>query len=261
MADTPPPVSFAKSIYALSKLVHVDKFRNDTSLKLNEQQRKRLRLLDDIALLLVTESKSDVAVSLERRSTEVHFYYAKNSPTTAADKLLIDELVADLKGLGSPTERIEKMLHKVILVCRAKILSRLYKLKATLLDNQGPYLRRDRNGELHAYFQTNFCAWYAKYPTATEFLTNFLLEIIKPVPSEPGNLFALLRMAHVISSYKPAAHLDAAAAIFIDPMLSRRIRLLGDYYGAVKRIVNHYDFAAKRQSAQIDIIFHPVRLH
>lgn len=268
MAESRESVTFAESIYALSKVVHIAKLRNDNSKKLSEHQRKHLRLLDDIALLLVAKSKSDVAaVALERQLSEVHFYYAKNCP---ADAEHIDELVADLKGLGTPTERIEKMLHKVILVCRAKMLSRFRKLNITLLENKdlgGPYLYDDRNGELHSYFKSNFSSWYAKYTTAAEFLTKFLSTIEKPVPSKPKNLFEILRMAHVIGSYRPVPPPDAAASdklsglIFTDPMLNQRMRLLGDYYGAVKRIVKHYDFAAQRQSEGINLKFHPVSFH
>lgn len=267
MAEPLSPVSFAESVYALSKVVHVVKFRN-ISLRLSEDQRKNLRLLNDIALLLVTKSKSDVAaVSLERRTSQVHFYYAKNFPATSADKRHIDDLVADLQGLGSSTVRIERILKKVMLVCGEKILSRLSKLKATLLDNQageGLYLRSDRDGELHAHFQRNFSDWYAMYPTSAEFVTGFLSAIVGHVASEPQQLMEILRVAYLTGSYKPATPPDGATSgkqpesIFIDPMLGRRMRLLGDYYGAVKRIVRRYDNAAARQSGEIDIIFHPV---
>ncbi|KAL0631007.1 hypothetical protein Q9L58_010143 [Maublancomyces gigas] len=262
MAESREAVTFAESVYALSKVVHIAKFRNDVSLGLNEHQRKHLRLLDDIALLLVTEPKSDVAaVALERRSSEVHFYYAKNCPATH-----IDELIAVLKGIGTPTERSEKMLDKVMLVCRAKILSRHSKLLVTIRENKavdGPYIRGDRHGELHGYFKSNFSDWYAEFTTAAEFLTTFLTVIEKPLPSKSEQLFDILRMAHVIGSYRPELSPDTTAPqrppelIFIDPMLNQRIRLLGDYYGAVKRIVKHYDLAAERQSEEIKIKIHP----
>lgn len=271
MAEPQSSVSFAESVYALSKVIHIDKFRNDISGDLNMNQRKHLRLLDDIALWLVTESKSDVAaVSLERRSAGVRFHYAKNRPATEEDEKHIDALVELLKSPGTATERIENMLQKVMVKCRPKLLSRLRKLQVTLLQNQaaeGPYLRADRNGELHEYFEKCFDSWYDRYPTAGEFLTDFLSEIVgwEPARSTNEELFELLRMAHVTGCYMQSTPSDAAASskqpepIFIDPMLSQRMRLLGDYYGAAKRIVKHYDFAVEHQSTDVNITFHPVR--
>lgn len=273
MAQPLSSVFFSESVYALSKVVHIVKFRNDIALKLSEHQRKHLRLLDDIALLLVTESNSDVAaVSLERLSSELHFHYAKNRPTTQDEKAHIDALLADLRSPGTPNQRIEKMLRKVMVVCRPKMLSRLRKLKFTVLDNQAgdrPFLRGDRGGELHSYFRSTFGDWYAVYPTAAEFLDEFLLHINswKPAESEPEEMFELLRMAHVAGSYKPVRSPHAAASdkapesMFIDPMLGQRMRLLGDYFGAVKQIVKHFDSAAAHQPGEMTIHFHEVSYH
>lgn len=273
MAELASSVSFAESVYALSKIIHIAKFRNDVSGDLSVNQRKHLRLLDDIALWLVTESKSDVAaVSLERLTGGVRFHYAKNRPVTQADQDHINELLDLLRGAGTPTERIGKMMHKVMIDCRPKLLSRLRKLKATLLENQnaeGPYIQGDRNGELHEYYQSNFDNWYAQYPSAAVFLADFLSEIVRwdPDKEDRNVLLELLCMAHVTGSYKRAPPSDAAAStkqpepIFIDPMLSQRMRLLGDYYGAAKRIVKHYDFAAEHGSGGVEITFHPVSFH
>lgn len=77
MAGPNLSVPFAEIVYPLSKVTHVDNISNDISDNLNYHQHKHLHLLDDIALLLVTESKSDVtAVSLKRTSTGVNVYYA-----------------------------------------------------------------------------------------------------------------------------------------------------------------------------------------
>lgn len=275
MSEPHPPVSFDESVYALSKVVHVVKDHNDMSDNLNDHQRKRLRLLNDIALLLVTESKSDVAaVSLERISSGVRFYYAKNRPETDDDRKHIKALRDLVSGAGDPTERIDQILYRVIDGCRPKLFSRLQKLKRTILENKastGPYLFGDQDDELHEYYQINCDEWYDVYPTATEFLNDFLSELVNWDLAKSGSsvLVGLLRIAHLTGAYKqePSPPPDRSASnnnprpIFVDKELGQRMRLLGDYYGAAKRLVKHHDFPAARQSDKITIEFIPVSFH
>lgn len=274
MSEPQPPVSFAETVYALSK-VHVVKYCNDTSESLNDHQRKHLRLLDDIALFLVTDSKSDVAaVSLERISSGVRFYYAKNRPETDDDRKHIDALRDLVRGTGDATERIDGILYRVIDDCRPKLLSRLQKLKRTLQHNQAspePFLFGDQEGELHEYYRINFNTWYEAYPTATELLADFLAEIAKWdfATTNASKLLDLLRIAHVAGAYKQeasppptgSASINQPGPIFVDKELGQRMRLFGDYYGAAKRLVKHHDFAAARQSDEITIEFIPVSFH
>lgn len=270
MAEPKPAVSFAETVYALSQVIHVVKFRNDISGGLTKDQRKHLCLLNDIALLLVTESNCDVAaVSLERVPSGVHFYYAKNRPEAAKDKEHIEALWKLVRGTGDETERIDKILRHVKIHCGPKLLSRFRKLKAKILINQdtpGGYLRGDQNGELHDYYKSNFTDWYDKYLTATDLLTDFLSAIVLWVPdaNDSDGLLELLRMAHVTGFFKQDSSPVTAISnqrddpIFLDRDLGQRLRLFGDYYGAAKRIVKHYDFAAAKQSKEITIDFIPV---
>lgn len=126
-------VSFAEKVYALSKVIHIVKFRNNVAATYNDHQRKHLRLLDDIALLLVIEATSDVAaVAFERCPTEVIFYYAKNRPSTAADRKHILDLIKGTEGQGTAHERLKVVLSKVLVTCRLKTNSRLRKLKKAI---------------------------------------------------------------------------------------------------------------------------------
>lgn len=103
MAD-PSTVPFAEKVFALSKVIHTVKFWNEVAATYTDHRQKHLRLLDDIALLLVTDPSSDVvAVAFERRQEEVPFHFAKNRPATSAEHEHIQSLITSVQAEVQPT--------------------------------------------------------------------------------------------------------------------------------------------------------------
>lgn len=243
------PITFAEKVYALSKVIHIHKNSNTTALShgLVGHREKHLRLLHDIALLLVTGGDSDVAaVSLERTETEIRFYYAKNRPVTAREESYIKDLLEVLKlphedlaeeGPDTGGERDDRLLAKVVSVCVTKIKSRIRKLKRDLPVDRSAILRDDLNGGMHAYFQEGFDTWYKKYNGAHEFLLEFLhqIDILELTKTSTEQLCDIIRVANRASAYK------RNTTVLVPEHLARRLRLVGDYFGAAWRIVKRMD--------------------
>ncbi|KAI9783099.1 MAG: hypothetical protein M1839_004268 [Geoglossum umbratile] len=155
--DTNPPAEFSDElVYALSSILHIREHvpgvpavtrrdyevirvpsRNvlyDIIVQTNEQ-RKHLRLLDGIALLLVTESKGDVAaVSLVHTATSINFYFSKNRPCTLKETEYIDTLLGMVRAYH-PSEILgwsEEVLGVVLRMCVKKVKARLWKIASEL---------------------------------------------------------------------------------------------------------------------------------
>lgn len=239
MPENSSPPTFDEKVYALSKIVHQVKFLKNRSDEYTPLQRKHLGLLDDISLLLVTESPSDVAaVSFEQRPTEIIFYYAKNRPATPDERAYIEQL-KNIVRASKDSGRIERIFEIVLRTCRSKMLSRLDKLvrviKTRASDARG--IRDDSSGDLHEYLQRKLGAWYVGQTSAVRFVDKFLsylCNLRKTVP-EPAELGKIIRFAHVTGAFKPAK------TVYPDGEVEKRIRLLGDYFGAVHRIVRNMD--------------------
>lgn len=257
MAD-PSPVSFAEKVYALSKVIHVVKYHNDIASSYNAHQRMRLRLLDDIALLLVTESSSDVAaVSFQRHQAGVVFWYSKNRPSTVDECEHIKTLIKCLKAENSTVDdRLRAMLAESFKICGPKIRSRLAKLKSALsvIPVNDWHVQEDPQGSLHRYFEDRLEDWYGEGSGPISFLRGFLSDLhsLKVKESEPDQILLLIELAHITGSFKPLK------ALFPDAEVGKRMRLLGDYFGAVTRIVECYDSIRPNSTVPVEISFKEV---
>lgn len=262
-------VTFDEKVYALSKIVHNVKFRNNRSDQYTTSQGKHLRLLDDIALLLVTESSSDVAaVSFEQRPTEIVFYYAKNRPATIEEI----EYLENIKTIARhPTNtqsseiinRTESIFDEVLRMCRPKILSRFYKLLRVLakMSRATRCFDDDSNGDLARHIKKAMGAWYDMEEDAVDFVDGFLSHLAglatpknQPAPSQ-DQLAQIIRVAHATGSFKIIETVNGETTteypVYPNEALARRIRLLGDYFGAVKRIVRNADSKLGRHAGDI----------
>lgn len=262
-------VTFDEKVYALSKIVHTVKFRNNRSNQYTTSQRKHLRLLDDIALLLVTESGSNVAaVSFEQRPTEIVFYYAKNRPATTEEIEYLQKITTiarySAKTQSSETiNRTESIFDEVLRMCRPKILSRFNKLLRVLakLPRAARYFDDDSNGDLARHIKKAMGAWYDTAEDALDFVDSFLSHLAglatpknQPAPSL-SQLAQIIRVAHATGSFKIVKTVDGEQTtdypVYPNEALAKRIRLLGDYFGAVKRIVRNADSTLGRHAGHI----------
>lgn len=229
----PLPISFLEKSYALAK-----GFQYPERGRLSKQNTDHLQLLDAIALLL---ARSDsVAVSLERKTGEVVFYWATNHPVTVEDKEYLSSLM-DVITDGTPSDdRVEGVLGEVVRGCRNKLDSRMEELKIAI----------ENNGELlsaisGAAGKVGFCEHLEKVlseffevDSPVEFVLSYFqcfaeLDIAGLSPNQLG---ILVRVANAVSSY------DRIAEVVRDPELVGRLRLVGSYLGACKRVVRAVDY-------------------
>ena len=92
---------------------------------------KHMALIDGIALLLVTDDKSDVAaVSFEQTPTSINFFYAKNRPCLASEKNYIDAMLGLIQGFDPSKEGLWtlKIAELAVQYCIKKIRGRIKKI-------------------------------------------------------------------------------------------------------------------------------------
>lgn len=248
MSQESSPVSFTEKVYALSNLVHTAKTTTNPFNYPNHQQ-KNLRLLNNIALLLLTQPSSDVAaVALERRTSQAIFYYTKSSPSTASEQSYIQDLISTLQG--PPDQNCHQaILTKVVNACRLKILSRLTKLKTTITAAAPRFLGTDTDNLVHRYFEEQLGSWYTGYSSPQKFLDRYLSHISSVIPSVCTDieLQQIIRVAYITSSYTPLH------TVFPDEELAKRVSRVGAWFDAVTRVVNAAG-VIHRQSVEIVFI-------
>lgn len=237
MPETNSPPTFDEQVYALSKIVHQAKIHKDTSQKYPPSQRKNLRLLDDVALLLLTGPSSKVAaVSFQQRPTDVIFYYAKNRPATHKEKAYIQQVITILRSPQGPG-RTNQIFELVLRNCRPKIFSRLDKLGRALIrltpDARG--IQCDTDGDLHQYLRRKLGVWYPEQTSAVTFVDGFVshlchLATTSTLP-DAAALSQIIRVAQVTGCFRPEL------TVYPDRTVAKRMILLGDYFSAVNRIV------------------------
>jgi hypothetical protein len=133
--NTNSPAEFSNElIYALSSILHIREHVPGIPTRTNEQ-RKLLRLLDGIALILVTEGKGDVAaVSFVHTATSITFYFSKNRLCTLKEREYIGALLSMIRGYH-PSEILkwsEEALGLILKMCIKKVKARLRKVTSEL---------------------------------------------------------------------------------------------------------------------------------
>lgn len=225
-------VSFAEQLYALASASPTQTYsRVDILGRYAQERYKHLRLLDDIALLLVTDQSADVAaVALRRTPHEVIIYFSKNRPSTPSELTYIHSILRDAQHIHC---RVGKLLDRVISMCRPKITSRIRKLQACLgrLTHLRPILSDNSSGD----FERHFKSWLdSSFSTVTpeKFFDSSFAYVLQfdLAGSTADGLEALISIAYVIGLYSDIEH------ILPNEMLVRRLKKVGDYFGAVRRI-------------------------
>ena len=178
--------------------------------------RSNLRLLDYVALLLVTSDKGDVAaVAIDQRPNSVTFLYSKNAPCPPQ----IGEYLQRLTTICASVEEGDfcgVFLTEVFQTCRLKIRNRLLKCKKAI-QTAGDIKLDDKIGA-----QAENGDSFAK--TAADVFKS-LLEY-DMAPHKGGSVHAAIMMS------MRAYYLGYAYGLPRYPMIQRRIQKLGEYWGA-----------------------------
>lgn len=230
----PGPVTFLEKTYALSKIIHIIQYPHPA-----KQKTEKLRLLDAIALLLVTEAKSNAAVSLERRTGEVVFNWAKNNAVTSEDQDHLSHLI-DIATSNDPnSDRVEGLLIGVMKTCRHAVFSRIENLKIAIKKN-GSLLSNVSNTPNQVGWRQYLDKFLAEYFDVKSGV-DLVLAYFRCFPElevdalSADQLGILVMVASVIGSY------DQIEEVLRDPTIMKRLRLVGDYLGACEQVVESMD--------------------
>lgn len=234
--QTTPTPDFGEQLFVLATITHVRDYRPTVSPSPPTEREKHLRLLNDIALLLVTQGSSDVAsVMFEQSSYEIVFKYSKNRATTKKEREYIESLREIALSLTDINDCTTKLLARVIPMCRAKINSRLKKLIHCL--PVPPSVAEDVDDGFRAHLVMRVPLFLSRRVSATDFIRNYFaaVRVVNISRCTDQVLERLIRFASIIGSYKPLKNMLS------DEMTIRRLRKLGDYYSATKRIARTVD--------------------
>lgn len=241
------PVTLLEKTYALSKVIHIIQYPKSRS-NSAKQKTEHLRLLDAIALLLVTKAKSNAAVSLERRTGEVVFNWAKDNAVTLEDQEHLSNLV-DIATSDNPSDdRVEGVLTSVMETCRHAVFSRIENLKTAIKKN-GSLLSNITNTPNQVgwrqYLDTHLAEYFDVESAVDLVLAYFhCLPELEVDALSAAQLEILVTVASVIGSY------DQIEEVLRDPTIVKRLRLVGDYLGACERVVGSVD-----QNRELNIRF------
>lgn len=254
--QTTPP-DFGEQLFVLATITHVRDYRPTVSPLPPTEREKHLRLLNDIALLLVTQGSSDVAsVMFEQSSYEIVFYYAKNRATTNKERAYIESLRDIALSLTDINDCSTKLLARVIPMCRAKIISRLKKLIRCLPVPLS--VGEDVDDDFRAHLLMRVPLFLSRGISATDFVHNYFAAVrVVNIPRCTDQVLErFIRFASIIGSYKPLKNLLS------DDMTIRRLRKFGDYYSATKRIARTVDSFQRTNPSYLSslvVVFREVR--
>lgn len=222
--------SFDEQVYTLSKVDHIRQYnvpRPDYTI----HQEKHLRLLDCLALLLVTQGKSDVAaISFEQTSDCVTLYYAKNRGATRSDREYYRKLVLDAM---SPRPDISDALYdRIVHGCVVKIRSRLRKLKGALANARiqvSP--EADRTGDFYRHMMKQL-------PHITSPMTN-LIDLLSLIRGMDVNKYPIIGLQNICWASYHIGTYENLHEIIVDSTTLEYLKKIGDYFAAARRIKRH----------------------
>ncbi|KAI9762366.1 MAG: hypothetical protein M1840_001259 [Geoglossum simile] len=208
-------------------------------------QKKQLKLLDALALLLVTEGKDVAAVSLLHNRTSVEFYYAKNRPCTPHETAYVQKLLEIAKAINRPDLRdwFSGALDIVVQTCIKKVKGRIQKIINEMrkcgispslpledIHNLPIWHETDLKGEFPKAYEIVFrAAQSMEQMSDRDALIHYFKGLFRI--SEEGEIEDI-RAAVWLSHY--IGHALHTAPILGNSALVRRIQRLGDYVDAIK---------------------------
>ena len=130
--------SFDEDVFLLSSACHIrDHIPKPTRIEESPAIQKHVSLLDDTALLLLTEAKGDVCATTWRLTNQqVEIFYSKNAPTHKSLDPYFMEIQQILTSPLHWCEKEKQLLLLVIHTCIEKFRHRMQKTQKTLKNSQ-----------------------------------------------------------------------------------------------------------------------------
>ena len=209
---------------------------------------KHLVLLDLLALLLITEPKSDVPATILVIHPAPIFYYSKNRPLTEDENRYVHKLFTLARHpTMTPQNRKAALQTEVIDKCRKNIMARIKNVLQRLksLKNVANYgINRDDHLATEARKKLRSRLPIEPDETLQSFIVNWL-ERLRLAQSPPQFDFAI-SMAYLIGTSEEMRRM-------VDFQLFRRIRKVGDYASAPIVLVSVIDRLSQQQRDELTI--------
>jgi hypothetical protein len=219
---------------------------------------KHLRLLNGIALLLVTEATSDVAAvtistNIHQQHARTVFHVIKNRDCTAAEKSYYNavvKMINDTKKYKQIQPLADDLTDLVIQNCRPKILSRVLKLHQALKDWKAICPVWDDATHSMKDDVASFEEWFASNKSWPDRLDYFFETTLNPRHLSPASIKG---KPLLFLSYEFSIHESFMKALG-SPKLIRRMKKLAAYYQAVKTIAKQALLNNDKREFAIEIV-------
>lgn len=245
-APPPPAPPFDDRLFALSsisrRLAHPSPSQHPSQHP--SQQQKRLKLLDLLALLLVTEPDGDVAATALIRTTgQITVLFSKNRPCNLPEKSYVQsihEIITSITGeTASLQDALDQLLRLVVGNCSRKIKARLDKLvnrlkSLSIGDVVKPLPPHTTLRLWNLLKSTGFPS-----PESVP-LEKSISHWLKSLLQAPVRALAGAQATTTLFVAYCVGHMGGADPLIDDPILLCRLRKLGDYYAAIRCLVKSY---------------------
>ncbi|RPB12408.1 hypothetical protein P167DRAFT_565279 [Morchella conica CCBAS932] len=254
MTTLQPP--FDDCLFALSTISHLLEYPRP--LKHSSLQQKHLKVLNLLALLLITEPNSDVAATtLIRTTRSVTILFSKNRPCTAPESSYIQTLQDIITSTTRETSSIEDTCrHALSLVidnCSGKVKARLNKLVNRLKSGfTANPPSPDTSTLLWERLQST------GFPSPSDIpLEKSIAHWLTALRNAPTRALAGTRASSTLFIAYAIGHTPGIDSVIDDPVLLRRLQKLGDYFAAVCCLVEGYSELEPRLTITIREIAPP----
>ncbi len=238
----------------------VDKVDENAELQKTPKLGKHLKLLNCIALLLVTEATSDgSAVTLTNSpgagkiKTVIHF--VKNRESSDQEKSYYTKFMETINTADKQALPLE-LINLILDNCRPKIIKRVTKVEQAIQERKKLGLSPKDPDESTRKAIDDFRKWYqlesAKDKPWPDFLDHWLESTLKPKYFAQGNgLSAGHKILWEVHEFTKSDDLLRALQ---SPKLGRRLKKLATYYQALRVIVRYVRLHRDKRSFELNIV-------
>lgn len=260
MANLPISLVQILSVYASMKINRpmVSPACSDLFSSSSDRAAKHLRLLNGVALLMVTEGQSDVAaVTVSNHAhggmTRTVFHMMKNRDCNEVETAYYENFVRLLNAHNMDSKELQRKLEQLIITnCRAKILNRASRLQKAVKEIRSNIptwsLPSPARQDEIAVFKRLYPRSTAELSSWPDLLDDFLVEALRPESFAKGDTAFLLMLIHYFVST------ESLMTVIGSPKLGRRLKKLSEYARILMSITKHVTREKGRRIYEIKIV-------
>lgn len=255
-----PAPPFDGRLFALSRISH--RLAYPSPFKHPSRQQKHLKLLDLLALLLVTEPNGDVAATTLIRTTgQITVLFSKNRPCNLPEKSYVQsihEIITSITGEpASLQDALDQLLRLVVGNCSRKIKARLNKLVSRLKSLSIGDVVKPLPPHITLRLWDLLKSTGFPSPSSVP-LERSISHWLKSLLQAPVGALAGAQATTTLFVAYCVGHMGGTDPLIDDPILLCRLRKLGDYYAATRCLVKSYTELKPGGSIVFCEVVHPL---